>query len=243
MSIRVGLYDFFAYTIPGVFYLLVAWFGLTTFNIIGLDLTILNDLSIFIILILLGAGYILGQLVDPVAYNWLSFRKGSNEKARQKAFDAFGQNYPWIKLGFAPEEWKIIHYILKMNSPEVEKDLDQLNAIGIMMRNFSIGLLVTAVLFMLTFIFVHSHIGNLALAFITWLLSELALDRSDRRRRWFYNGILQAFAATHLFQEKKLDNRITITDSKPNPLPPASEPASTKESKETATLPNTTTNE
>lgn len=34
MAIRIGLYDFFAYTIPGVFYLLVAGYAATVFGFV-----------------------------------------------------------------------------------------------------------------------------------------------------------------------------------------------------------------
>jgi hypothetical protein len=48
MSIRVSLYDFFAYMIPGVFYILATLFGLVTFNVLPLNLSaLLADVSLF----------------------------------------------------------------------------------------------------------------------------------------------------------------------------------------------------
>ena len=37
MSIRIGLYDFFGYTIPGIFYLLIAWYAAVLFNLVPAD--------------------------------------------------------------------------------------------------------------------------------------------------------------------------------------------------------------
>ena len=210
MSIRVTVYDFFAYTIPGVFYLVVGWFGLTLFDIIDFDPTELSELPIFIYIFWLGAGYILGILLDKVAYRWLSFRYGNNRKARQKALYSFYQKYPWIELKFTPEVWGMLRRIVKINTPEVEGDIDQSNALSIMLRNISLGLFILALILTLTFIIVYTHVGNLVLAGIIFLLSLLALDRSDQRRYWFYIDILEAFTANYLIQERKLDSRIII---------------------------------
>ena len=38
MSIRIGLYDLFAFTLPGAFYLVVVTFGLVSFKFINITL-------------------------------------------------------------------------------------------------------------------------------------------------------------------------------------------------------------
>lgn len=57
MSIKLGIYDFFAYTIPGVFYILVGIFGLAVFGFAGVDLQTVNGLSLVGGILLAGAGY------------------------------------------------------------------------------------------------------------------------------------------------------------------------------------------
>ncbi len=46
MSIKLGIYDFFAYTIPGIFYLLVGVVVLALFGVIDLNTQTVNDLSL-----------------------------------------------------------------------------------------------------------------------------------------------------------------------------------------------------
>ena len=45
MSIRVGLYDFFAYTLPGVFYLSIIGFWLNAIDLLVIDFSALKDFS------------------------------------------------------------------------------------------------------------------------------------------------------------------------------------------------------
>ena len=71
MSIRVGLYDFFAYTLPGIFYLAIIGFWLNTVGLLLVDFSVLKDFSLVVLFVTLGAGYIIGVLIDPVAYSWM----------------------------------------------------------------------------------------------------------------------------------------------------------------------------
>jgi hypothetical protein len=208
MSIRIGLYDFFAHTIPGVFYILVAAFALAVFGYIDIDAGFLGSLSIFAFLIVLGSGFVLGQLLDYVAYIWLRLVKSRNRTARQKAIEAFHQKYPWIELQLEPKEWAMFLYAIKIQMPEMAVEIEQLNAISISLRNISLGLLMTSLIFFGTFITVYTHIGNLILAVITLLLSLIALDRANLRRHWFYLGIFEVFATNYLLEENLLNARI-----------------------------------
>ena len=215
MSIRISLYDFFAYTIPGIFYIFLAAFGLDLFNVIPLDFTLLSDLSLFIFLLLAGTSYVIGQLLDTVAYRWMRLLRGRNRIAREKAHHLFHERYPWIQLHFQPDEWAILLQGLKIQSPDVAADIEQLNAISIMLRNISLGLLIAFLIFLLTFIIVNMHIGNLALAALALVLSYVALDRCDIRRRWFYLHIFEAVAMKRLLQEKStLATKIQIKQQK-----------------------------
>ncbi|MCA9734688.1 hypothetical protein KC799_21325, partial [candidate division KSB1 bacterium] len=214
MSIRLSLYDFFAYTIPGTFYILVALFGLVIFDIIDPDPTFLTDLSLFAFIILLGAGYILGLLIDAFAYRWLWFWQGNNEIARKSAFDFFHKQYPWIELHITPEEWPILLQAMRIKALDAVKDIEQHNAVSIMLRNISLGLFITSLIFLLAFIILYAHIGNIILATIALFLSIISLKRSSNRRQWFYSGVLHVFITEHLLQDKRLDERIQLKPHK-----------------------------
>ena len=215
MSIRIGIYDFFAYLIPGVFYLLVAAFGLTMFGIVNIDLAQLMDISLFGFLVLLAAGFIVGLLFDLLAYKWFLLFRKRNSMARQEAFDAILKKYPWLELGFQPEEYSLMLKAIKIQIPEATMDIEHHNAIHIMFRNISLGLFIASLIFLLVFIIVFTHIGNLALAIFAFLLSYLAIDRSAQRRRWFYMDTYEAFVTNILLQQKKLDGKVELKQTKP----------------------------
>ena len=106
MSIRVGLYDFFAYTLPGVFYLSIVGFWLNTAGLLVVDFASLKDAWGVITLVVVGAGYILGLLIDdPLAYRWMRLFQGRNRNAAKAAFDEFMQQHSWVNINYEPQDW------------------------------------------------------------------------------------------------------------------------------------------
>lgn len=235
MPIQLSLYDFFAYMIPGVFNILVVTFGLITFDIIDLDPEFWHDLSLFPFLVLLGAGYLIGLLLDKFTYKGFRLLKGRSRDVRKKTFESFRKTYPWIELHYTHEDWRLLRQSVKIKQPEVESYIEQQNAISIMLRNMSLGFLLTSLLFLLIFILLNPHIGNLILAAIALYLSFIALDRADERRAWFYRRVLNAFVTIYLLQENKLDDRIQTKPLKMEARPNSEEadfPQETKKPEE-----------
>ncbi|MCA9945127.1 MAG: hypothetical protein KC449_16695 [Anaerolineales bacterium] len=215
MSIRIGIYDFFAYLIPGVFYLLVAAFGLTMFGIVNIDLAQLTDISLFGFLVLLAAGFIVGLLFDLLAYKWFLLFRKRNSLARQEDFVIFQKRYPWLEIKFRPEDWSLMLQTIKIQIPDTTAELDEQNALHIMMRNISLGLFLLSLIFLLVFIIVYTHVGNLALAILASALSYLAIDRAAQRRRWFYTHIYELFLAHLLVQQKTLEGKVELKQAQP----------------------------
>jgi hypothetical protein len=213
MSIRIGLYDFFAYTLPGIFYLLIAAYGLAVFQFVKVDLSTLDSLSLFSFLVVVGAGYITGLLLDPMAYRWARFFQGRNREAAKFAFEEFHSHHPWLELNFKPADWGILLRIIKSKSIEAAMDVEQHNVASIMLRNISLGLLLVSAIYLLFFFTVSTNIWNLILAGIFFSLSITAIRRSRLRRHWFYIAIFEAFAAHYLPQEKWIGNKRHITNS------------------------------
>lgn len=212
MSFRIGLYDFFAYMIPGVFYILVAAFGLNIFGFVDINQTSLNNFSLFTFFILLGAGYVLGLLIDTIAYKWLHLFKGKSQVARERTFVAFQVQFPELELQFNPKDWSIILQAIKIQTPDLLADIEKHNALSIMLRNLSLGLFITSLLFIHVFILLNSHLGNLFIAIAALGLSYFALSISSRRRHWFYKIILEIFVTNYLLQEKMLTVRLQASN-------------------------------
>ena len=201
MSIRINFYDFFAYTLPGVFYLLIVGFWLDAFQFVEFDTDILNNVS-FSLLIIVGAGYIIGLLINPIAYGWMRLFRSRNSDATKSAFDEFRKRHPWLDVKFNSTDWVVLLFVIKNNSIEVAMDVEQHNVAGIMLRNISLGFLSISIGCFTFFVVISANIWNLVFAAISLVLSSIALKRSSLRRDWFYIGVFEAFLAYYLTEGK-----------------------------------------
>jgi hypothetical protein len=202
MSIRISLYDFFAYTLPGVAYLIIFAFWLDAFGVLELDLTTLNSLSLPVVLLLLGAGYLTSLLLDPLAYRWVRLFQRRNSDAAQAALEEFLRWHPWVDLRFRAADWGILLRAVRSKSPEAAVDVEQHNVAAIMLRNISLSLLLVALSFVASFLAYGGFDWDLVLAGTFALLSLTAMRRSRQRRRWFYTAVYEAYTAHFLMEEK-----------------------------------------
>lgn len=198
MSIRIGLYDFFAFTVPGVFYLLIVGYTLALFQVPTGNYGALNDLSISSFIVLVGAGYITGQLVDPIAYGWMRLFYGPNTRQRVWAFHHFQQVHPRLVPNFEVTDWEILLQMLKAKHPDVASEVEMHNVASIMLRNISLGFTILAIVFLAYYLVVAPNVWNLVLATVCLVLSYIGLRQSRMKREWFYAGIFNAVAASQL---------------------------------------------
>jgi hypothetical protein len=201
MSIRLSLYDFFSYTIPGIFYLLIIGYWLNAFGVVAIDLSAIGGISLSALLILIGAGYIVGMLIDPIAYRWTRLFYSRNRAAAKKAFEEFHNQHPWAMSYFEPSDWAILLRVIKSVSREDSDDVEQHNVAFIMLRNISFGLLIMAACCVVFFIAVSRNPWNLVLAVVFAGFAVNANRQSSIRRGWFYLGIFEWFAAQKLLKK------------------------------------------
>ncbi len=138
MSIRLGLYDLFAYTIPGSLYIfciahLAMILGWTT-----LDFQLLSSLSAVQVFILAALAYIAGLIVEPIAKQWRSLFKSKG--LAKIAYDEFKQRYSNLEIGFRPEDLGVLLAYVRRESTEVAAEIELLNVTSIMLGNISLGL-------------------------------------------------------------------------------------------------------
>ena len=203
MSIRVGLYDFFAYTLPGIFYLGIIVFWLNTAGLLVIDFASIKDAWGAIIFAVIGVGYILGLLIDdPLAYRWFRLFRGRNRDAAKAAFDEFTQHHPWVNLNYAPQDWGILLRAIKSVSQEAAADVEQHNVAFIMLRNISLAFVFSAISAVVYYFLVFSNLWILVLGVVFSVLAIVALRRSRIRRHWFYMAVFEAFTAHFLLDQK-----------------------------------------
>lgn len=196
MSITLGIYDFFAYTIPGAFYLMIAAYAATLFGVIKVDVAQVNDVSLFSALLLAGVAFVAGFIMDPLTKRWATlFRRGDAARA---GYESFLRTSPGFKANFSTYDWRIMINSVRFRSQETADRLERFNALNIMLRNVGFGLLLLAVVYVAYFFFVAANLWNLALAAVCVWLSVLAEMESAKYSRWFYTSVFQAAAALSL---------------------------------------------
>ena len=102
MSIRISIYDFFAYTIPGSIYLFIAIYACTIFGIVHIDWLSL-DLSVVQIIVIAGLAYITGLIFEPIAKLWYRLFKPRN--FADTVLKEFKHLHPSLEVRFRAADW------------------------------------------------------------------------------------------------------------------------------------------
>lgn len=200
MSIKIGVHDFFAYTIPGVVYLLVFAIQAHIFGLTTLDLSIL-ELSLGLILGITLIAYVVGQLLDTVSSNVLpriydpKGGKGANRKrALQELRNDYGDR---LTANVQLRDWPVLYMYVKQRNENVTERIDGFNAQGIMLRNISLALLLLAVGLLLRQLVVLSF-QQFLFSIVSFVFSVVAFRRARRVGGWFYSSIYEAAIAYSL---------------------------------------------
>lgn len=213
MSIRVGLYDFFAYTLPGIFYIAIITFWLNTIGLLVIDFSVLKDFSLEVLFVFVGAGYITGLIIDPIAYRLMRFFNSRNSDAAKAAYDEFTQQHSWVNLNYEANDWNILLRAVKSVSMEAAVDVEQHNVAFIMLRNISFAFVLCLISSVIYYFVVLPNIWALGLGFLFLIMAILAMRRSKIRRDWFYISIFEAFTAHFLLDNQTDKGKLKI---KPN---------------------------
>jgi len=197
MSIKIGIYEFFAYTIPGIVYLSAGVYFLCAFDKIQLSIQSWKDLPLAIYALLLLAAYILGLLMDPIAkgvwYNRFFVPKDKSRKDADTAeivYDAMLDKFPEPKIH--PRYWYSMLVYLYKENPELASSIDRFNASRIMLRNVSFALVVSAFVEFVWGLVMQDYLWAVASFALLLIFAVIAGKESAKYHRWFYQGILQA---------------------------------------------------
>lgn len=202
MSIRVSIYDLFAYTIPGGIVLAIAIFVTHEYQVFSLNFVNLSLLELLAIGIL---AYLLGYFIDPIAKRvWYRFFCSKN--LHQATLNDFNKRHPDIEIPFQKADWYISFAYIKRNSVELVEELEHLKVTNIMLRNSSFGILLFGIVFMFEFIS-HDFLPIYIIAsIICFVISVVLVKQAVTFQQWFYEGIFQSLVA--LTSEPKRDSII-----------------------------------
>jgi hypothetical protein len=194
MSLTIGIYDLFAYTIPGMLYLFVILVYLWRFQIVQASISNLSDLPSGIAWLVfvfgIAAAHVLGHLLDYFAQRFV-FQLLRRRKDSERALQELKQRYPNVDIQFEAVDWNLLFTLLRERSQDHTRVIDSFEANSIMLRNICFSLLWLSVLQIYTLM---SSFSVLGLIFVlgTIILTFVAQQRSRMFHRWFIVEIFEA---------------------------------------------------
>lgn len=191
MSIKLGIYDFFAYAIPGgivttaILFLLIKHLGL------AIDF---GNLSIIEFIVLVTLAYLIGYTNDFIARKtWYKIFHRKN--LYETTIADFNKRNPAIEVLLHEMDRYITFSFIKKQNLEMAQDIDKLNVQNIMLRNSSFGVLLFAIIFGVEF-FLSGYSLIYAIASVFCLVMSVILVReSIKFASWFYQSIYQNLVA------------------------------------------------
>jgi hypothetical protein len=198
MSINLGVYDFFAYIIPGLLYLYVFNEFLRSIGFKFVDITTWLQPgqapnSIFTIPLLILA-YIVGQIFDILAFRFyleFIYRLRHKRKIPDKQLQYLKERNPNLDIRFESKDWTIMFTLLRGRNVEIARIIDKYQVDSIMLRNIAFGLLLLSVIDIGMF-FSTGLWTWFVVALVIFLFSLLAINKSNQFRTWFYTAIFEA---------------------------------------------------
>ena len=149
MSITIGIYDLFAYIIPGFLYLFVInefFERLGVGYIKSSDLANLQSGSALIFIAVFAVvAHLLGHLLDQTA-RWLVLRFPKRRRDPEMALNHLKDRYPNVDIQFDSKDWPLLFTLLRQRNLEHARVIDSFQAYSIMFRNIFLGLSLFVVL-------------------------------------------------------------------------------------------------
>ncbi|MEM8643038.1 MAG: hypothetical protein AAGG51_30105 [Cyanobacteria bacterium P01_G01_bin.54] len=200
MAIRVGVYDFFSYVVPGSVIVFAVLYLLAKLNALPIDPQNISTPEFFI---LIGTAYLLGFVVDVVSKPW---RKIFSPKDTQgKVIREFSSRYPAFTAILHETDWYVFLSFIKRYSLDIARDVEQNNATSIMLRNSSFSVLFLGFTFLIDLIFFRSTL-SIILSMFCVVFSVILQKQSIKFKNWFYLGLYQSTIALILEKDDFFTN-------------------------------------
>ena len=192
MGIKVTLYDFFAYTIPGGFYLATFIYLGTVLGLFSIDLQMIENITLAQIAIIAICSYITGLILDPTSRPW--YYRFFNKNFNQDSLE-YVNSYSEAQITTKPESWAILLMFIRIQEHSNSDGIERYNVTTIMLRNVSFSFLLSSIITLILIVQSHYYAWNIALCIVLLVLSILAGREAARFHRWFYLAMYQAIVA------------------------------------------------
>ena len=190
MSIRIGIYDFFARVIPGGLCLAAFLYILIRYFSFSINFTKLATTQ----LIILGAiAYIIGFVLTPIS--GFLYRCFQPKNLYKKTIEQLSQELPAVEICYKNMDWGVLLSFIKRHNMDMGLDVEHLNAVSIMLRNASLCTLLFSIIFCFEFIFINRLPSLILFCNVCFICAILLLRESIKFRTWFYRAIHQSVIA------------------------------------------------
>jgi hypothetical protein len=171
-------------------------------GLVKFDWQMLNNISIIPSIGLVIIAYILGEALDRFSVVWFRVFKKRGYSGRVLAEFRQSHQDRW-NLDITDNEWPVMLAYIRTKSLDLASEIERHNALSIMLRNVSLGLLLMTISSVIQF-FLIRNLSNLLLAVVLFLLSILIGHEAVKFRRWFYESVFQTILAFRIDLESRV---------------------------------------
>ncbi len=192
LSISVGVYDLFSYTIPGLLYLYVINEIVKALGLPYLKYSDVSDATAIALVIIVS--FVLGHVMDFAADKWKDL--GEKKKVSLLAIEGLKRNYPDIDIKFQPNERGVLFAVIRRNDEDITATIDRNKAISILFQNLSFGLLLYTVFQLINMLMLGFSSVKFAL-FIGSIILSLVLRKRGKTFNLWFNSLIFEVALTY----------------------------------------------
>jgi hypothetical protein len=199
MGIKIGLYDFFARTIPGGIFLGALLYILRRYQIYAFTFTNMSAMegSLFAI-----CSYIAGFIIDPIANNyWYQFFKPRG-RLHEETMMGWNKMHSGIEVQSQEMPWYIPLSYIKRHNMEMAYDVERFNVMSIMLRGASFGALIFTVIFAIEFISRGFLLRYVIFSVLCLTAAIISIRESVKFRTWFYKALYESVIALIITPEQ-----------------------------------------
>ncbi len=188
MSIRIGIYDFFAYTIPGGLIILLLFIGITqpALQVVWISMSCLTFAQLFFFGL---ASYITGYICGPVFNKWRELFEKKHAKA--EAEERFSAKYPMIFKETSIKDWAIWLAVVRRENLDLSFEIDKHKAVSKMLEGTSLALIIFIPVLIAYFFKEMINIWYFWLIPLLILSSILSIKQSIKFNTWYYSTVYE----------------------------------------------------
>ncbi len=200
MNIKLGTYEIFSRIVPGSLYIFAVVQLLMVLEVIDINWHIMNDVSIVSSIGVFIAAYIVSEALDRLALVWFRIFRKRGFSAQVLVDFKIRHQDKW-KIDFEDNDLHTLLAYIRTKDLELSGEIERHNAISIMLRNVSFGLLLIAFNVVIMFM-LHRDSLYLIAGFVVLIFSIVIIREAIKFRQWFYSGIFETIIAYRLDLEK-----------------------------------------